>query len=63
LAVIETDSEATLNGVLENRSFRALVWLRLGPTRALVDPEAVEELVQQLEADGITPRFCYELTE
>ena len=63
LAVIETDSEATLNHLIADGSLHALVWLRLGPTRALIDPEAVAELVQHLEAGDITPRYCYELTE
>ena len=62
LAVIETEDEATLDRLFSASPLRHLLWLRLGATRALTDPEAIDQLVEYLEKSGLPPRFCYELS-
>jgi len=62
LAVIETEDKAEMDRLFEVRALRHLLWLRLGATRALVDPEAIEELVSILESNGLPPRYGYQLS-
>ena len=62
LAVIETADRATMESLRAEPSFRGVVWIELTPTRPLVDPQAVPDVVETLRKQGIAPTYSTNLT-
>lgn len=62
LAVIETTDRATMERLRTDPVFRGVVWIELTPTRALVDPQAMPEVVETLRKQGLAPTYSTILT-
>lgn len=52
VVLLEVDRAETLDGLLQRRELRGLIWTRLDGTRALVDPARLQTLQQRLRAAG-----------